>query len=134
MNLLSCKDNPYHEIYILGGAWGLYNSRNRNKANEIYSNLKNKLIASMFHKMGEKYIKGKDQDFLGLYVWPLVKDDSISHDSYTCGKFGGIPFPTKRQGNCFICNFDICDPINGKYPYKCPKECRPSNGTDWEYC
>ena len=29
-------------------------------------------------------------------VYPKVKNDMISHDSHTCTKWGGRPFPTRR--------------------------------------
>ena len=96
--------------------------------------VKDRLIAGNFHKEGGKYIKGRDQDFLGQQVWPIISSVSIVHDAYLCKSFGGQPFPTKRQGNCYIGNAGPCDPINGVFEHKCPPECRNPNGKDWEFC
>ena len=56
-------------VLILGGTWGLYNSRDRKRAYKIYNLVKDHKIASNFHQKGQKYIKGRDQDFLGQHVF-----------------------------------------------------------------
>ena len=43
---------------------------------------------------------GADLSFLGDVIWPLVKDNQMSHDSYSCEQFeGSRPFPTQRPRN-----------------------------------
>lgn len=73
-----------------------------------------------------------DQIFLSRYVYSLAKLNSIAHDSYSCAKFGGTPFPTKRKGNCFVGDRKICN-SNRSFTI-CPMVCRPKNHTDWNYC
>jgi hypothetical protein len=111
----------------LGGAWGLYNARDRGKSAFIYSKIKDPNVAINYHKPGEKFNKGNDQDFLGHHVYPVIRDNCMVHDAYLCKQFGGQPFPTKRNGNCYICNAGPCDPINGNFEHICPVECRPKD-------
>jgi hypothetical protein len=121
------RDHPWHTVYILGGAWGLYNSRNRQKSETIYGLVKNPDVAKNYHNKGQPMRKGNDQDFLGQHVYPVMKDNCIVHDGYLCQSFGGQPWPSKRQGNCYICNAGPCDPIKGVFEHKCPLACRPKD-------
>jgi hypothetical protein len=122
------RDHPWHSVPILGGAWGIYNARNRQKSEKIFDSIKNPAIAELFHVKGQPMEKGNDQHFLGLHVYPVMKNDKIVHDSYLCKSFReGQPFPTKRDGNCYVCNAGPCDPVNGQYEHKCPDECRPKD-------
>lgn len=116
------------------GAWGIYNERNRNRSRKIYQVLTDRSIAGSYHKEGQNMIKGRDQDFLGQHVYPIIANDVIAHDSYLCRSFGGQPFPTKRKGNCYVCNAGPCDPVNGVYEHKCPMQCRHKDHLDWDYC
>lgn len=74
-----------------------------------------------------------DQNFLSAYVYPLVSNNALVHDSYFCKKFGGLPFPFQREGDCFVGATNNC---NKYYPhlYVCPNECRPKDHQDWIYC
>ena len=66
---------------ILGGMWGFYNERNRSLAKEIFRKMIDTKIAGKYHK---KAPIQKDQLFLSDYVSPLIKSQSIIHDSYFC--------------------------------------------------
>lgn len=55
----------------------------------------------------------QDQNFLCRYIWPLVKDSIIAHDSHTAKHFpGSRPFPTKRDGWRF-CG-EVIEVVDGK--------------------
>jgi hypothetical protein len=111
--------------------WGFYNSRDRNLANKIFELIKNPRIAYLYNK-NLASPKGKDQEFLTDYVYPLVKGRSIVHDSHLCVHYGGDPFPTKRVDNCFVATISLCD-ANSTF-YECPLKCRPNVHQDWTYC
>ena len=38
-----------------------------------------------------------DIHFLTREVWPLVRQDVLQHDSFSCGRWGARPFPTQRD-------------------------------------
>jgi hypothetical protein len=119
---------------MLAGMWGLYKSRDLLTSDRIWNLFTDREIAKNFHTEGQKFHKGNDQDFLGQYVYPLIKNNLIAHDSYLCQSFGGQAFPTKRQGDCYVGNAGPCDPIKGDFKHICPMACRHTNHTDWEYC
>ena len=114
--------------------WGFFNSRNRKLANHIKNLILDEAISKRYNKNSNSP-KGEDQNFLSDYVYPLIKDKSIIHDSYTCKHFNDSKsFPTKRIGNCFIGLeklTEYCDPDASFYI--CPIECRQKN-KDWESC
>tara|TARA_R110000824_G_scaffold294113_1_gene482434 strand:- start:24350 stop:24994 length:645 start_codon:yes stop_codon:yes gene_type:complete len=79
------RDHPYHTTQILGGMWGTKKS--------IIHNMK---------ELIDDYVKGDfwqvDQNFLREKVYPLIKDDYLSHDEY----FEKNSFPTIRKPGLFI--------------------------------
>ena len=122
-------DHPKHVDRILAGMWGFYNSRDRNLANKIFDLIKNPEISKTYLKSS----KVGDQKFLKEYVYDLVKEKSIAHDSYACFLYGSDPFPTKRVGNCFVGSpNDGCNP-NSTFN-ECPAKCRPKDHQDWISC
>lgn len=68
------RDNKAHSIPILGGMWGCKSNLLGNLSNSIKKYLSNKII-----------VKGMDQDYLKDIIWPLVKDSTITHDSFYDG-------------------------------------------------
>jgi hypothetical protein len=121
------RDHKGHTVRVLGGTWGVYNARNRQKSETIYNLIKNPEIAQNYHRKGQPMQKGNDQDFLGQHVYQEMITDSIVHDSFFCMIYGGQPFPTKRNGDCYIGNAGICDPVNGNFQLICPLQCRPKD-------
>ncbi len=114
--------------------WGFYNSRNKTLADLIFNKIVDPLISKNFKKNNAK---GQDQFFLAEHVYPLIKHNSIIHDSYTCKNFqDSLPFPSQRIGSCFIGSFgqtESCVNISNALP-NCPIECRPKDNLDWIYC
>jgi len=48
-------------------------------------------------KFGAGYMD--DMNFLGIHVWPQVKDVAYCHDSFSCDRFhASHAFPVKRNG------------------------------------
>jgi hypothetical protein len=125
--------NGYIFKYI-GGMWGFFSKADRQLANHIFNLIINKNISRNYNK-NKKSPKGFDQIFLSHHVYPLVRNNVLSHDSYLCGNYekSSSPFPSRRMGNCFVGNPSECNPINGISP-ECPIKCRPKNHTDWKYC
>ena len=68
------------------------------------------------------------------YIWPWVKEYSMSHDSYFCEDFPNTrPFPVKRkekQPNNYV-GAGSDDHIVTE---ECPLACRPKNHPDWILC
>jgi len=126
----SMRDNPVHGISILGGLWCFRNSKNRMKAEYIL----NKLLRNAKKRIPQikEAQKGNDQNVLNRYMWPIVKKDSIQHDSFLCTMFpGSIPFPSQRKPGIFVGCVRPCKIFNTT---ECPKQCRPIDNQDWKFC
>ena len=83
------RDHPYHNIEILGGMWGV----------------KNHLLKDM-NSLCDKFNKEDkwqtDQEFLKEIIYPLVENNSFTHDEYFnyCNEKKKIP--VKRENKNFI--------------------------------
>ena len=123
------RDNPAHKTEILGGEWGTkLNLTRQNWAQTWQKAFKDSLLYS-----GRSHY-GADQNLLTKYVWPWVKNQAMSHDSYLCLKYPNTqPFPTKRLDgpNNFVASVVY---ENHTLTQECPKECRPMNHQDWLTC
>ncbi|CAF1613641.1 unnamed protein product, partial [Didymodactylos carnosus] len=65
------RDHPQHDTAILGGLWGI-----------------KKFEIPCYNRKG-------DQQFLEKYIWPLIRTNSLQHDSFLCRRFPTAePFPT----------------------------------------
>ena len=128
-------DHPMHETEILGGMWGFKNSMDRNLAYHLFKFVLSKKISKNynFHTQNEK---GKDQEFLSKYFYPLIKSKSIIHDSFLCKIFdNSLPWPMKRLSDCFVGSPSYCnESLANKFYEECPFDCRPKNHKDWLYC
>jgi hypothetical protein len=130
------KDNPGHNIPIVGGYWGLANSRNRPLADYLFKILTNKLIAG-YYNPGDRNLKGYDQFLLKMFFARYSLRNSTTHDSYSCSYLGGQPWPSKRpSGYCFVGCTWCCDQpeAESKANFICPKSCRPKEHQDWIFC
>lgn len=82
------KDHPYHGGFpILAGMWGLKKER---------FDLEMELLTRVCNNGSSHY--HYDQNFLRDYVWRYYSHDCLVHDEF----FGGIPFPTKREGTEYV--------------------------------
>ena len=121
--------------------WGFYNERNRVVANTIFESITDKNI-SLAHKKNNEF--GQDQIFPRKYIYPLIQNMTMTHDSYFCQKFAKISVPTnmrsfsvRRDGACWI-GIWYSPNLNCKAGnttiFKCPDACRPANHKDWIHC
>lgn len=128
------RDHPGHGVHILAGMWGFRTGLNRPLARRIF----HLAIDDQITKLYKPRTKSSDQDFLRENVYDLVVDDSIIHDSFTCRMFAKRestqPWPTKRQGNCFVGSPGECSSADDAPFHVCPVHCRPKNHTDWTFC
>ena len=83
------RDHDYHTVPIMGGMFGM---RTRTLAQKRTS------ISKLLHRASRENngpftfpdVPGEDQAFLAAYVWPLVRDQTLSHDASPnrCSEFG----------------------------------------------
>ncbi|XP_045216129.2 uncharacterized protein LOC123566252 [Mercenaria mercenaria] len=83
--LHTMRDHPNQRYFINAGMWGGMGDTYPNMENALYENMLN-----------EEYTS--DSDFLNAIVWPDIKCSVMQHDSVSCLRFGGVPFPTSRVG------------------------------------
>jgi hypothetical protein len=103
------RDHPYHKTEILGGMWGVRNG----------------LLKNIKELIGD-YTKGDfwqvDQNFLREKIYPLVINNSFTHDSYLNYNINSKPFPSERINREFV--GDVFDENETRHPeyYKFIKE------------
>ena len=87
------------------------------------------------HSLAPPKERNHDQVLLEKYFWPVVRNEAMVHDSYTCQKYWNAqPFPTQRLNNV-TSNFVGAVVSKGqKVPRGCPIQCRPYNHQDWKFC
>lgn len=130
---LSLRDHPQHGFPILGGLWTAAQYRDRLLFLRLFSVL---LDRTRVHR----YALSNDQKLLMELVWPLVRDQTLSFDSYTCRYFnqGDLrPYPTQRLSkDCHLgCIRPCCQNSSSSgLTEPCPKRCRPKNHMDWSFC
>ncbi|XP_042878966.1 uncharacterized protein LOC122257628 [Penaeus japonicus] len=119
-------DHPSHQYIIMAGLWGAINR---------YPKVMRSVRDEMFNRK-YNFQKLFDQQLLAKLVWPIIKDDVMNHDSYTCNIHNNsVPFPTKRKGTRYC----------GWSPFRthamgliqktlCPVECRPPGKHNWSRC
>ena len=78
--------------------------------------------------------KGQDQSFLHQHVYGKLRHISVIHDSHLCLMYkDSTPWPSKRQGNCYVGLVEDCN-INIKFDFICNPQCRPKHHQDWDTC
>ncbi|XP_065669670.1 uncharacterized protein LOC105845888 [Hydra vulgaris] len=120
------RDHLMHTSSIMGGLWCIKPFKNRLLAERLFA-----LALSKSSRRNSKITPpyGSDQHTLNQYIWPLIKNDIMIHDSYRCNGIA-IPFPTKRnQSHLFV---GCPRPCKIKKIQTCPVKCRKEK--DWLYC
>ncbi len=76
--------------------WGLHIKRNQTLSRLIFEKMIDRNVSSIVNRFSNnKY--GGDQKFQALYMYKLIKNNLLSHDSYFCLKYNNTkPFPTRR--------------------------------------
>ena len=82
------RDHPNHGYSMSGGLWGC--------TKDCFSESQ-KITLIEYIKNGKGgYMQ--DMYFLADFIYPIIKNNLIAHDSYHCEKFkDSIPFPTERK-------------------------------------
>ena len=78
------RDHPFHNELIMGGLWG-------GTAGSALS------MRELIDSAGNDHRYGADQHFLGKFLWPRIRDDLMTHDSYFATP-GSRPFPDGSRG------------------------------------
>ena len=131
------RDNPSHDIALLGGMWCYKNQMNRAGGKYYLERILNEA----------KKVKVKeDQTILNKVIWghankmqDLGMGNVMHHDSYLCKRFGNArPFPKQRRPDDYFVGRPRSEGSLGNTAMKkhlvCPVVCRPSYGQDWENC
>jgi hypothetical protein len=79
------RDHPFHTELMQGGLWG-------GTAGRAF-----RMSELLRQQSATDHRYGADQDFLRQYVWPIVRDDLLTHDSYYRTP-GSRPFPDGSRG------------------------------------
>ena len=78
------RDHVNHCLVMNGGMWGGVKGAINDMSGKIEA-----------WSSRDQY--SADLNFLGEKIWPEVKNNQLSHDSYCCDRFPNArPFPTKR--------------------------------------
>jgi hypothetical protein len=133
MGFHAMRDHPHHSASIMAGMFGmkrgvLQNTTMTALVNEAVS--KNPTLL-----YGNPANGGEDQQFLDCYVWPLVKNSTMSHDEdqNRCLNSGArrcFDFPLGQRSTA--ANFFVGAPFKPGWldenigGYSCSIECKPS--------
>ena len=142
------RDHPMHSIPMLGGLWGVASNRLSIRDRfQIARALLRSTNENEQKNFWKTYSGAGDQLFLEHHVWPLARQNSIAHDSFTCFKSRYIyradtrPFPSQRQHpTCFVgCAKPCCSEEHRSIKEfssfeQCPPSCRPAEHQDWLFC
>lgn len=83
------RDHPWHQTEILGGMWGCKYPKLRSM-----SELVRQYQAGDFWQV--------DQNFLREVIYPMIKDDALTHDEFFRYDAHRKKFPTRRKGREFV--------------------------------
>lgn len=83
------RDHPFHNAQILGGMWG--------GTSEV-----TKFLSIDKFTQGYSNLRGQDQQFLSDYLYPLVRKDSMIHDSFFWINLKRKKFRTLRADGQYV--------------------------------
>jgi hypothetical protein len=128
------RDNPYHNVDILGGMFGVRQNTPERKIARADE------FKAIVEKYGPNWMKGMDQVALGSLVAPHAAKDSLVHDSYNCksglikgSKAAAWPSQRRVSADPKIPNF-VGNTGDFSISNDCPVECRPEKHKDWTKC
>lgn len=126
------RDGPNQEHEMEGGMWGASNNRlGLNKA----MSLREKILERSNKQLGGFIL---DRNILLNTLFYKKSKSILAHDSFHCEKWRHFtslrPFPTKRFVSHNVIGYVGYHSTKQVELEKCPVECRPSYGMDWEYC
>lgn len=128
------RDHMSHNYPFLGGLWG---ASNKVIGRKVGKRLQRLIVYWSKHTSLTKN-KGFDQSVLNSVIFYKKGNLIVAYDSYHCLRWRTVtqvkPFPVRRKNE----KSDFCgNPDFGRGVYqleRCPVECRPVYGKDWEFC
>jgi len=122
------RDHPLHDTEILGGLWGA-----------VGGFIRPGMFEPIMKSMAEVPFN-EDQIFLRYFIWPYVRNYTLTHDSYHCSapRYQSAiwrPFPNRRlapqdfPGNKYDYSNDF---VGMAIEGDCPEACRLQK--DWNQC
>lgn len=118
-------DHQWHAVPILGGMWGAVAGFLHPKLFDAWRRQPATAAAT-----GDTAVYDADQNWLATRVWPLVKNATLQHASWQCGKFGAAewrPFPFPRNSSLDYVGqvYSIKSMYKGDFQTDvCPVQCR----------
>jgi len=132
----SMRDHPAHWWAVMGGMWGVTSDFLKVIPFNLTEKMRDYLNTTNNHA-------GTDQMFLSNVVWPVIKHETMAHDSYYCESQTKYPhllskvhwgFPTKRLGKIIAANYAFPDgspvDVTAELP-ELPVPCR--RRPEWTY-
>lgn len=123
------RDHQFHSDVILAGLWAFKIYFNKTITNQLIKPLLTKSIINCYQS------NNSDQIFLFNFIWPIVKEQSLQHDSFHCQKYHLTkPFTLpKLSRTLFVGCRRPC--LNHQHlPLPCPIKCLPVNYTNQYLC
>ncbi|XP_064090524.1 uncharacterized protein LOC135204299 isoform X1 [Macrobrachium nipponense] len=124
------RDHPLHKTPILAGMWGGCNTW---KTDVI--EVTKRILQGAPYPQKTRFA---DQQGLTRLLWNMAIGNMTVHAAYLCKKYGGPakPFPTQRVNLTYIGEKTYISDAKALYKINtpCPKECRPKDHQDWQYC
>lgn len=124
-------DHQLHEATVLAGMWGAV-------AGYVHPRLFDqwRRPSAAVGSGQETAAYGADQDWLRSTLWPLVRNATLNHASWHCGKFGEAewrPFPVLRNNSLDFVGqvHSVKSLYNGDIQVEvCPVKCRQPDTSD----
>ncbi len=145
------RDNPAHDISMLGGTWGakLTDEDRDQWRKSLLTMLKTKRaytprnVAGIDQQLINKYVPAIKAKGVGSkchlsirYIYPWAKKHVLAHDSYSCSKHpNSVGFPSRRRdapANFVGAAVGHGDRIEFTGENICPRECR--RDPTWMFC
>merc|ERR1719507_2647694 len=150
------RDHPSHSWPMLGGMWGVrFDSKKNHRSDlspataatdapsdssdegqESSRSVVASLVTDMLHSpISWASVYLADQVQLQRVFWPAVQDIALVHASHHCHIPGGTvrPFPTERPPGEDNWVGAVAG-VTGVLTEACPKQCRPKQHLDWQFC
>ncbi|XP_068213707.1 uncharacterized protein [Palaemon carinicauda] len=124
------RDHPLHNAQILAGLWGCQTHLDRGNSYHYGAMLLSQPYSDLWDY---------DQRLLRRILWPLIRNRTMVHNSYTCkasifqGQGSSRPFPTQREGLNYT-GYGKTKIEVTKLLTACPLVCRPPSHQDWILC
>lgn len=94
------RDNPSHNVPILGGTWAAKPGCVPNFKEMMEAYMSRLKVHKQDNPRGN--LHGTDQMFLSECVWPVIKNIHIAHDEFHHFSGKERPFPVKNENGMFI--------------------------------